>query len=324
MADLCIWAVSDGRAGIENQVLGLAEAVARLHPATVELKRIAYRVPFARLPQRLNLDPLAALARASDPITPPWPDVWIAAGRLTLPLSARVKRWSGGSTYVVQLQNPRWRPELFDLVIPPEHDRLAEQGNVFPILGAPHRVTPERLAEAWPAFAPRIEPLPSPRTAVLVGGKSKAHDLPPSLAAAFAEELAALPGSVLLTFSRRTPERARAVISERLAGRPGWIWDGEGPNPYFAFLHAADAIVVTADSTNMAVEAAATGKPVLVRALKGRSARHARLHAALQARHSTRPFQGRIESWTAPPLRETERAAIELLRRLADRGISAK
>ena len=32
---LTIWAVSDGRAGIEAQALGLAEAVARLRPAEI-------------------------------------------------------------------------------------------------------------------------------------------------------------------------------------------------------------------------------------------------------------------------------------------------
>jgi hypothetical protein len=319
---LSIWAVSDGRAGIENQALGLAEAVARLTPARVETKRIAYRGPTGRLPQRLNVIPRALLAPASR-LAPPWPDLWIAAGRATLPLSARVKRWSGGKTFVLQLQDPRWPLRLFDLVIPPEHDELAG-ANVFPILGSPHRVTPERLQGAYPAFRQVIDPLPSPRVAVLVGGRSKAHDLPSELAADFAEELAGLPGSLLLTFSRRTPDEVRRLMTGRLEGKPGWIWNGEGPNPYFAFLHAADAIVVTADSTNMAVEAASTGKPVLVRGVAGRSPKHERLQAVLQARGAVRPFTGALETWAYEPLRETERAAAEVIRRLASGGIVAK
>jgi mitochondrial fission protein ELM1 len=274
---LRIWAVSDGRAGIENQVLGLAEAVARLTAAEVVRKRIAYRGLVGRLPQVLNLAPRAALSSGSDPIEPPWPDLWIAAGRATLPLSAGVRRWSEGKTFVVQLQDPGWSAERFDLVIPPEHDGLTG-ANVFPILGSPHRATPERLASAYETFRSRLESLPSPRFAALVGGKSHAHDLPPDLAAAFAEELGGAvesgEGSLLVTFSRRTPAEARRIITERLSSRPAWIWNGEGPNPYFAFLAAADAIVVTADSTNMAVEAASTGKPVLVRDLQGSSPKH--------------------------------------------------
>ena len=125
MADtpLKIWAVSDGRAGIEAQVVGLADAVAALVPATVTLKRISYRAGLGRLPALFNPFPRAAL---TDPgqIARPWPDLWIAAGRATLPLSIRVRRWSRGKTFVVQLQDPRLPPQMFDLVIPPRHDRL--------------------------------------------------------------------------------------------------------------------------------------------------------------------------------------------------------
>jgi mitochondrial fission protein ELM1 len=38
---MVIWAISDGRAGIEAQAVGLAEAVARQVPATIVVKRVA-------------------------------------------------------------------------------------------------------------------------------------------------------------------------------------------------------------------------------------------------------------------------------------------
>jgi mitochondrial fission protein ELM1 len=93
------------------------------------------------------------------------------------------------------------------------------------------------------------------------------------------------------------------------------IWDGEGPNPLFAFLHAADNILVTEDSANMAAEAASTGKPVQVLpmvALKP-PGKFARLHADLEAHGATRPFDGTLESWTYEPLAETDRAARAVL-----------
>ena len=49
---LTIWVVSDGRAGIENQALGLAEAVERLTPAEIAVKHIRWRPLFDRLPSR--------------------------------------------------------------------------------------------------------------------------------------------------------------------------------------------------------------------------------------------------------------------------------
>lgn len=311
---LLIWAVSDGRAGVENQALGLAEAVARLTPATVAVKRIGYRFGAGRWPARLNFFPRALVV---EPLDPPWPDLWIAAGRTTLPLSTRIRRWSGGRTFVVQTQDPRWPAADFDLVIPPEHDGL-NGDNVFPIVGAPHRVTPQRLAEAASAFADRLAGFPEPRVAVLVGGRSKAFDLPPERASALADQIAtavaAETGSVLVSFSRRTPTTARAAMTARLTGLPGWVWDGEGANPYFAFLAAADVILVTEDSANMAVEAASTGKPVLRLALLGGSAKFARLHAELERLGAERPFAGKLDRWTYEPLRETERAAGAVLK----------
>ncbi len=311
-----IWAVSDGRAGLQNQVLGLAEAVGRLRSCRITTKRVRWRSGLGRLPTWAN--PGWTTLNAGDALNPPWPDLWIAAGRASLPLSLRARRLTGGRSLVVQVQDPGWPAERFDLVAPPEHDGLVGE-NVTPILGSPNRVTPEGLATELRAFAALLEPLPRPRVAVLIGGRSRAYDLPPARAAALADEIvravAAVGGSLLATFSRRTPERAKAAMAERLARSPGMVWDGAGPNPYYAFLAAADAAVVTADSTNMATEAATAGVPVLVADLPGGSAKFERLHAGLRAQGAARPFAGRIETWRYPPLRETERLAAELLRR---------
>ena len=316
-----IWAVSDGRTGIEAQALGLAEAVARLRPAQVTIKRVAWRAPFGRLPWGL-IPPRLALEPASG-IAPPWPDIWIAAGRATLPLSTRVRRWSQGKTFVVQTQDPRTDLKPFDLVIPPTHDELSGP-NIFSIVGAPNRMSPERLAAELARFQTRIEALPKPRVALIVGGKSKAFDLSPTRAADMAEEVAQAVarsgGSLLVSFTRRTPPAARQAMTAALRHLPGIIWDDTGENPYFAFLAAADAILVTEDSTNLATDAAATGKPVHVLAMDGAARKFARFHADLEARGIARRFSGALETWTYAPLHETDSAARELLRRYGARA----
>lgn len=321
-----IWAVSDGRSGIENQAVGLAEAVARLspefagRPAQVVIKRIAWKGRFGRLPSVLKLFPRRMLDPSSDPLAAPWPDVWIAAGRATLALSMRMRRWSKKTSLVVQIQDPRLPPGLFDLVLPPQHDRVTGD-NVVSLIGSPHRITPERLASERARFADKLDPLPGPVAAVLIGGKSKSFDLTPARAAALAREielgLVEAGASLLMTFSRRTPEAAKAMLTARLGDRPGWIWDGTGENPYFAFLAAADWILVTEDSINMAAEAASTGKPVFILKLDGQSLRIRRFHEALEAMGAARPFGGGFHGWSYTPLNETERAAREVLARLA-------
>lgn len=320
---LSIQVVSDGRTGMENQALGLAEAIQRLFSSRITVKRVRWRKAFDKLPSALKapwmLDP------SSDAVEPAageaWPDLWIATGRATLPLSARVRARSGGRTFVVQTQDPRWRNDLYDLVVAPAHDGVVG-ANVLSITGSPHRVTEARLAEGAAAFADRLEPLPRPRVATLIGGRSRAFDLTEAHAADLADRIAraveAAGGSLMLTFSRRTPEAAKSAMTRRLADLPGLIWDGDGPNPYFAFLEFADHILVTEDSANMAAEAASTGAPVHILPMipLKPADKFARLHADLRDRGAARPFDGALERWRYTPLAETDRAAREVMKRM--------
>lgn len=323
-SSLRIRVVSDGRAGIQNQALGLAEAVQRLRPADIEICRIGWRSAFDKWPSALKQPWMRDLA--SDPVLPsdgaPWPDIWIATGRASLPLSSRAVTAGPGRPFVVQTQDPRWRTDRFDLVVAPEHDGLSG-ANVVSILGSPHRITPVRIADAVAAFADRLDPLPRPRVAVLVGGRSASHDLPPDHAARLADQIAgavrAVGGSVMVTLSRRTPPEAEAILRERLAVVSGWIWDGQGDNPYFAFLGAADHVLVTEDSANMAAEAASTGRPVHLLPMVARKSqpKFDRLREALVTRGLARPFDGTLDFPATPrvPLAETDRAARLLLAR---------
>ena len=323
---LILWAVSDGRAGIENQALGLAEAVARLTPAEIVVKRLRYRAPWDRLPTALKLWPDAMLRQDSDRIAAPWPDIWIGCGRASLPHGLRMRERSGGKTFVVQLQDPKTDLAPYDLVIAPEHDHL-RGANVLSLLGSANRITPERLAEAYEVWRKRLDGLPHPRVCVLIGGRSRAFDLDADHAVLIARDvraaIEATGGSVLLTVSRRTPPEARAVLTDGLRALPGMVYDGTGDNPYFAFLHAADRFLVTEDSVNMATEAAATGKPVqivsLPRRTLGGGAKFEDFHESLRARGVAHPFETHLSGDPYPPLNETARAAQILLERYRKR-----
>lgn len=317
---ITIWAVSDGRPGTQNQALGLAEAVARIVPATVSTRVIRYKAVFGRLPSVLKVWPDAMLAADSDPVTPigdeAWPDIWIAAGRATLPHSVRVRQRSGGHTQVVQLQDPKWDVNAFDLVIAPEHDYVRGE-NVLSLIGSTNRISAEGLKRDYAAWHDRIDGLPHPRVAVLIGGRSKAFDLDADRAQIIATEIRSAVehagGSLLLTVSGRTPKAARAVLIAALRDVVGIVWDGKGDNPYFAFLHAADRFLVTEDSVNMATEAAATGKPVQIIGLERRSMSSGQkfddFHEVLRARGVSHPFDGALRGEPYAPLCETERAA---------------
>ena len=312
-----VWVVHDGKIGMANQVIGLAEAVG----FPFAEKRLAIRAPWRHLAPQLWLQPLAALGPEGDRLLPPWPDLLIGCGRLAVAPALAAKRASGNRVFWVQVQDPRFGRRDIDLMVVPEHDP-ARGDNVFRTLGAVHRVTAPLLVEGARRFAPLLAALPRPLVAVLIGGDNRVYRLTEARFAAFADQLAALARQgfgLAITPSRRTGAAAEQLLRERLAGLPAIIWDGNGDNPYFGLLGLADAVLVTADSVSMVSEAAATGKPVHIVDLDGGSAKFARFHAAMQAAGITRPFSGAIESWRYAPPDDTARAGAEIRRRLATR-----
>lgn len=312
-----VWALHDGKIGMANQVLGLAEAVG----LPFLEKRLAVRAPWRHLAPSLWLRPLAALGPEGDRLAPPWPDLIIACGRNSVAPSLATKRASRGRTLWVHIQDPRFARGKADLLVVPVHDP-ARGGNVLTTLGAVHRVTPARLATEAQRFAQAFAALPRPRVAVLLGGDNRVYHYTSEQFAAFAEQLAGLArGGVglMVTPSRRTGAAVKALLHKRLAGLPARIWDGSGENPYFGMLGLADAVIVTADSVSMVSEAAATGKPVHVVPLQGGSAKFARFHAAMERAGITRPFRGAIEAWRYAPPDDNARAGAAIRDLLARR-----
>jgi uncharacterized protein len=302
-----VWAISDGRAGLEAQVVGLAEAIG----LPFESKVVHPGWPWTLLPVTFWPAPFSVLRSGSSSFAPPWPDLVIGCGWRSIPYMLAIKRLSGGKTLTVQTQDPRIRTDLFDVVVAPEHDRI-RGANVFSIVGSPNRVTPQKLAAAADEWRPKFEALPHPRVAVLIGGTSKAYRLSPARMREIAEDLKALQktgAGLMITTSRRTGTEQVQVLKEAMKGTGAFLWTGDGPNPYFGMLGLADAILVTADSTNMITEAATTGKPVHILALLRGSTKFGRFHEALVNRGIARPYSGRLEKWTYPPLSETARAA---------------
>lgn len=314
------WVVTDGKAGMAAQALGLAEAVGL--PFIEKVIRTA--PPWSLLPAGLWPPGVFGLTRGSDPLAPPWPDLLIACGRHGVGPALAVRRASGGRTFTVYIQHPRMAADRFDLIVAPAHDRL-EGPNVVVTAGAVHRVSPRRLAEVRARDSGFLDALPKPRIAVSIGGDNRAYRLDRDTMLRIAGQLRDLAratgGGLAVTPSRRTGAENEAVLRAALADVPAIVWDGTGENPYFRFLALADAVLVTCDSVNMISEACATGRPVHVLDLPriGNAAKFEAFHAEMRAIDAARPFRGAIESWTPTPLDEAGRAAAILRRRMAER-----
>ncbi|MGH8042859.1 MAG: mitochondrial fission ELM1 family protein [Rudaea sp.] len=303
-----VWVLSDGAAGNERQVLALAGTM-RLAP---DVLRIALRAPWTwaapRLTAGLRLGVNAALRTR---LRAPWPKLAIGCGRD----AAMVVRWlrnaSGGSTFTVQILDPRIDPKHFDLVIAPRHDALTGT-NVIQTLGALNPVDEAWLADGLAQFS-TLAQLPQPRTAVLIGGPRRGLDMTSAWFEALLARVNALVahtgGSLLVSTSRRTPDSWRALSRACLRADCVHFWNGaqDGENPYRGYLAAADRIVVTPDSVNMLSEACATGKPVLTWLPESARGKLPALHAELRAQGWLHDLAANVDFSNLPqppPLRE--------------------
>jgi len=299
------WVVTNGMAGFEMQAVGVAEALG-LVP---ELKRVTPPAPYKWLAPWGPAAPNAEIA-------PPWPDIILASGRQAIPYARKIKRASGGKTFVAILQNPKIDPAKVDLVWAPEHDRLSGP-NVVSTLTAPNRITPESLAKAASQLHQRYAALPARKIAVVLGGPNKVYRFSSEDMRHLARSLKALAeaenAGLIITTSRRTSAAATGALREELGAVPHNIYDAvhdpAEENPYPGMLGLAEAIIVTCDSHNMVGEATVTGKPVYVVELEGGSPKFRRFLDALYVNNVARQFDGLLETWSYAPLNATQEIA---------------
>ena len=316
LADANVWVLTDGKAGHANQCLGLAAALG-VEP---EVKLLEPKFPWSRLPPSMWVNSIRAADPDGDRLTPPWPDIVIAAGRQTVAPALAIKSASYGRAFCVQIQDPVSRRDRFDVVAAPRHDRISGD-NIVETAGALTAITQAALDAAADRFADTFANLPKPLVAVLIGGSNGRYRMTEQTTIRLAGGLNRLSREhgvgLAITASRRTGERNKARLCSELDDQSRWFWDGQGENPYLGLLALAEAIVVTADSVSMVSESCSTGKPVYVAALEGGSDKFGQFHAHLKDCGMTRVFDGTLCSWTYDPLRDAELVADEVKGRYA-------
>lgn len=312
-ATLRAWIITDGKTGMDVQARGVADALG----LDYEMKPVAPRGIWGMTAPWGPVAPSERFGEPGSPFAPPWPQIAIATGRASIPYLRALRRRAGAATYTVILQDPKTGAASADLIWVPAHDRL-RGANVVTTLTAPHSVSPARLAALRRVVPPDIAALPSPRIAVILGGRNGVYAFTDAdddrLAGALAS-LASLGASFMITPSRRTHPRLIRAVDGATSAAPRLIWDGQGANPYPQFLAHADALIVTADSVNMCGEACATGRPVYVFSPSGGSAKFSRFHDGLIAAGATRPLPPRFEAleyWAYPPIDSAAMIAAEI------------
>ena len=307
-------------AGMHRQARGLADVVAGLGGAAEVVEVRAKDSGFAKL--------LPQVASYFAPVVAPKPDMLVACGGAAVAGALRAKR---DGVFVVYVQKPPLTPRAFDVVVCGAHDNLCG-GNVVAVVGAVGGVNAAVIARRKQQAEQRFAKFARPRTALLIGGDSRAYSLTPELCRRLIKEVkaAAGDGSVLATSSRRTSDECRKVLQDEcgdgffydcptpaLPGGKGE--DGGDNNPYLDILAVAERAAVTCDSVNMISEACSAGVAVYVLPLDVVNESAARkfedFHGTLTRRGAAKMFGGKFEDWQCKPMDETARAAEFVWRR---------
>lgn len=279
-----VWILTDDRPGNSTQSLGLAEALS--WPFTV--KELIFLPKTPRFPQWSQATLLGLDLERSSPITPPWPDLVIAAGKRNASIARWIGNQSHGRTRLIHLGRKGGHiPDPFDVVVTPTYCQLPPHPKRIETAGPLTRVTPEKLAQAKKAFPELWGDSPTPHVLLLVGGATTRFKFDAELATKLCEAVNAFTknagGTLRVLTSRRTGQEATVALKATLE-QPSQLLEwvpGNPLNPYLAYLASADVIVVTGESESMLAEVAATGKPMYIYALP----------------EQPLSFKGRMNSW---------------------------
>lgn len=284
-----VWVLKCHRFGDHAQSLGLAQALG--WPFIVKEMEFHWYEIFFALPGYITL--LGLDRRKSSPLTPPWPDLVIMAGRRNETPAKWIRRQSGGKTRVVVVGRYWTPPAELDLNITTHQFRLPAHPNVLHNEFPMHLTTRERLTAAAKLWAPRLGGLAGPYVTLLVGGSSGPYIFSRETARRLGREASTLArslgASLLVTTSARTGKRAMKALEDAI-DVPCYFhrWQPDDTdNPYFGFLGLADAVIVTADSMSMIAEACVTERPVHMFEFGGGPA----------AMHGPRSADPRLHQW---------------------------
>jgi len=344
------WALvlGDGKPGHENQSLGvLPEGIApwRFPVRYRSLRAFLRACLAARLPGPFGWvagpypwrGVVADADRLAERLGESAPALVLSAGSGPAPLTLLVARRAGCPA--VTCMTPSVGLCGFDLALVPRHDR-ARGPRVLATLGAPNRVDPEALQAAGEALRAAHGLGPGPFVALLLGGDTPHHRIPPDLAEAILDaclHLAEARGAgLLVTTSRRTAPETEARVGSRadaLAFLCRGRTDPESPVP--GMLGLADLAVVTEDSVSMVSEAASAPCRVLTVAVARRGFGPRRRHRAALGALAADGYVARTtpERLTAdaealldappPPVLDDTRRCRDAVRRLIGSGVGA-
>ena len=193
------------------------------------------------------------------------PTYIITCGKRMAGISIYIKSELQDKVKTIHIQNPGVSIKYFDLLIIPEHDRVT-RSNVIQTKGALNFFYYSELKNKYEYLKQNNEKI----ILLMVGGKNKRYT-PQSidylnLSMKIIKTIKNTNGKLLLSVSRRTPQKAVRILDELFSKHLNnyEILSISENNPYPDILKSIDYGIVTSDSVNMISEIATTPIPLFI------------------------------------------------------------
>jgi mitochondrial fission protein ELM1 len=313
-----VWVLSDGKVGHSTQSEGLAKSLGWPY----EMKQLHFQPWNATQKLLWSILPPHVLGLnkyTSSSLEPPWPDIVISTGWRPAPIARWIREQSAGKTRIIQLgRKGGGSAELFDVVITPAYYGFTPHPHRIETLAPLNELTEERLEEVTRRWPNLFGDAPHPRIVFVIGGSTARFTLTEAFMTSIANQLKDLAnacgGTIFAVTSPRTGNAVSHVLQTALGpNHHVHQWQAkQSDNPYFAYLHGADVIVVTGESESMLAEAASLGKPVYIIPLPENTPTWGiRFSEAIVQRAQSRPLNKR---GTARPQQGIEHFCARLIR----------
>ena len=298
--------LTDGSEGMISQVLGLAKQIS---PNITSIKtKILF--PWSNL--QPGILPAYYWIFKNNLNIFPKPDIIISCGRKSVYLSIYLKK-KYKNTITIHIQNPKIISKKFNYIIAPQHDNISGK-NIITSIGALHKFD----KSIFDKISDKDFNIPKNNlVSIFVGGKNHHYNFSIKEANNLITKIENIKNNnpklnLLIVFSRRTTNKIKKIVKDRLSKRI-LIWDEKENNPYIFALKYSEYFIVTSDSTSMISECAFTSKPIYIFHLpfKRNSKRINKFHDQFKKLNITKDLNSiiKLDPWIYNPLNESERIA---------------
>ena len=258
------WCITEGKAGMINQVKGLAAAM-RLSYAH---HAIQLRSAWQYLPNGFYPFPHYAIANHQAFCPSRCPPIVITCGKRSVYAALYLKSRLGKRVTTIHIQNPNISSSCFDYVIAPSHDRLSGHNVISSQLALNH-IRQSCLDDAAEQLSGHFIMPSRSLTLVILGGTNRHFDFTSSalsrLQSQLMQHIVNDEAYCVIVPSRRTPP---SILDElrnwSLSTSYATIWSDGRINPYLGLLAQCDRTIITGDSSSMISESISAKKPTYV------------------------------------------------------------